>query len=285
MNIFNPSIANGAQTFAIPGGVSGSAKIYLKFSSSPSAGAVTFEIQRPGSTAWTSVQNASSVDLTSGSAQVMADGGFSVVRLTFSGIVGGSGLTLAVVDNETGTPASDLLTDGGFGASRRIRVDPGQTGFFSGKFFRAYIESLIPVAGPSVQFRFTSPVDFILWLQSLELTQGGAELRIYTGATGSGTWTQRPVIGVNRMIQRPQPYYSPQCTLEVGGNFSGGTEVDVLKVRASAANDTAQNVGDSWSERGLPGGIYYGRLQTLTGGLNVNDPAQLIYSLTWEERP
>lgn len=28
-----------------------------------------------------------------------------------------------------------------------------------------------------------------------------------------------------------------------------------------------------------------GFISTLAGGLNVNDPAQLIYALTWEERP
>lgn len=167
---------------------------------------------------------------------------------------------------------------------RRLRVDIGQTGFFNGRFFRSYIESLIPINGPSVQFRFTSPVDFILWTQILELTQGALELRVYTGATSTGTWTQRPVIGVNRMSQRQSPYYVTQSTLETGGNFTGGTEVDLIKVRTSSANNSASNVGFGISERGLPAGVYHGRFQTLTGGVNVNDAAQMIYSVVWEER-
>lgn len=167
---------------------------------------------------------------------------------------------------------------------RRLRVDQGQTGFFSGKFFRSYIEATIPVAGPSVQFRFTSPIDFILWSQVLEITQGAVEFRVFTGATSTGSWTQRPVIGVNRMAQRQTPYYTNQITLETGGNFTGGTEVDLLKVRAPSANNSASNVGIESSERGLPAGTYHARFQTLTGGVTVNDAAQLLYTLIWEER-
>lgn len=168
---------------------------------------------------------------------------------------------------------------------QRLRVDPGQTGFFEGRFFRTYIEALIPVAGPSVQFRFTSPVDFILWSQVMALTQGALELRVYTGATTSGVWTARPSIGVNRMAERPVPNYAAQVVVETGGNFTGGTEVDLLKVRTSSANNSAQNVGIEASERGLPAGVYHGRFSTLAGGLTVNDAAQLLYAILLEERP
>lgn len=285
MIVFPLLLTSDPQVLPITGGASGSLVIRLQFVALPSAGFISIEARRPGSDVWASIHNNVAIPVGSIPSQFLIDGGVSALRVTLVGLTGGASPSLSVTDNATATPPSDLLTDGGFGPSRRLRVDPGQTGFFAGRFFRSYIEALIPVAGPSVQFRFTSPIDFILWLQSLELTQGATELRIYTGATGSGTWTQRPIIGVNRMAQRPQPYYAAQCTLETGGNFTGGTEVDVLKVRTSAANNTAQNVGDSWTERGLPAGVYYGRLQTLTGGLNVNDPAQLIYALTWEERP
>lgn len=285
MNIFNPVIANGAQTFSIPGGVAGSTKIYMKFASAPSAGTVTFEIQRPGSADWTSVQNGSLVGLSSGSAQVMADGGFSVVRLTFSGLVGGSGLTLAVVENATGTPASDLLTDGGFGSSRRIRVDQGRTWFFAGRMFRSFLDAGVPVGGPPLSFRLTSPVDFILWSNEIVLTQGAVKLELFTKATPSGTWTQAPIIGVNRMLSRSQPYYVSTVTLESGGSFTGGTLVDPIPVRTPGGNQNADNVGGSSSERGLPPGVYYGRISTLTGRLNVNDDARFTYKPMWEERP
>lgn len=197
------------------------------------------------------------------------------------------------VDSPNPLPVSlsDLLITGGGigGVSPRIRVDPGQTGFFAGKMFRAFFNGIIPKAGPAVQFRFTSPIDFVLWTQELELTQGSLQLEVYTGATPSGTWTPLTPIGVNRMAQRPTPYYAAQVTIDTSvggtGNFTGGTRVDLLQVRTSSTNGTASNVGNQFSERGLPAGVYYGRLQTLAGGLTVNDDAQYKYSLAWEERP
>ncbi len=178
-----------------------------------------------------------------------------------------------------------LLTDRA-GQSQRLRVDPGQTGFFAGRMFRTYTEQVMPVAGPSVQFRFIAPIDFILWSQNLVLTQGGVRLQIYTGATPSGVWTELPIIGINRMAERPQPYYTSVCTVAVGGDFSGGTEVDRVLVRASSnlGNQGSQNVGGEVTERGLPAGTYYGRISTLTGGVALVDAAQFLYSLSWEER-
>lgn len=183
-------------------------------------------------------------------------------------------------------PPFDLLTDHGTGPNRRIRVDPGQTGFFAGRMFRSYIELVIPVIGPSVQFRFTSPIDFILWAQRLELTQGAIRFEIFTGATSTGVWTALPVIGVNRMGERPTPLYASQVTLETGGDFTGGTPVDLMLIRSGTnqGNSSSQNAGGETTERGLGAGIYHGRFSTLTGGIASIDAAQLVYSLYWEER-
>jgi len=171
------------------------------------------------------------------------------------------------------------------GPSQRIRVDDGSTGFFAGRVFRSYLESVIPTAGPAVSARFTSPVDFILLSQTLTLTQGAVRAEIFTGATPSGSWTSLPVIGVNRMSERPQPFYTPQVTVDTGGSFTGGTAVDLILVRTSAQNAQASNVSGILPDgRGLPAGTYYIRFSTLTGGLTVNDAAQLVYAIEWEER-
>ena len=177
-----------------------------------------------------------------------------------------------------------LITDN-LGPSQRLRVDPGQTGFFAGKFFRTYVEGIVPVGGTAVCFRFTSPIDFILWAQQIELTQGAVRLEVFTGTiTPSGTWTALPNIGVNRMAVRPAPYYTPVCTVETGGQFTGGTPVDLILLR-SGGKDSQQNVGGGATERGLPAGTYYGRINTLTGGITPVDSAQFVYSIIWEERP
>lgn len=169
---------------------------------------------------------------------------------------------------------------------RRLRVDPGQTGFFSGKMFNVQLSGVIPTAGPAVYFRFTAPVDFILWTQSLELTQGAVELEVFTGATPAGAWTSIPVEGVNSQANRPLPLYTPQCSIATGGSFTGGTRIGPkMQLRTASGNNRTSNVGGLRSERGRPAGVYYGRIQTLTGGLNVNDAAQYLYDLEWEERP
>ena len=171
----------------------------------------------------------------------------------------------------------------------RLRVDEGQIGFWAGKFFRAYVEAVIPTAGPAVSFRFISPIDFILWSQSLVLTQGALRLEVFTDPGGtpitpSGTWTNIPIIGVNRMSTRPQPFYPSQITIQTGGSFTGGTAVDLMMVRTASQNGQSSNVGGISTERGLPATTFYGRLSTLTGGLAVNDAAQALYSIVWEER-
>ncbi|WP_066735657.1 hypothetical protein [Cupriavidus sp. D384] len=179
-----------------------------------------------------------------------------------------------------------LLTDRS-GPSTRVRVDPGQTGFFAGRFFRSYLEAVVPVAGPAVSARLTSPVDFILWSQVLTLTQGALRCEVFTGATPSGSWSALPVIGVNRMSERPLyngAVYSPVVTVETGGSFTGGTPVDLMMVRTASQNGQSSNVGTNQSERGLPAGIYYIRFSTITGGLTVNDAAQMVYAIEWEER-
>lgn len=179
-----------------------------------------------------------------------------------------------------------LLTDRG-GVSQRLRVDPGQTGFFAGRMFRSFSTQVIPVAGPSVQFRFVSPIDFILWSQVLTLTQGALRLEVFTGATDSGGWvTELPIIGVNRMAERPAPFYTPLITIQTAGNFTGGTLVDTMIINAgnNQGNQSSQNAGGETTERGLPAGTYFIRLSTLTGGIAPLDAAQFLYTLTWEER-
>lgn len=188
------------------------------------------------------------------------------------------------------TPIETLLTDGGTGPNRRVKVDVGEADFFAGRKFRAYKSAVIPTAGPALSMRFTCACNFILTIQELLLTQGALQLQAYrddvsTPIVPSGTWTDSPIIGVNRMTTIPQPAYVSQATFQSGGSFTGGVEVDLLYVRTAAANNTASNVLGGVSDRGLPAGSYYLRLSPLTGGLTVNDAAQCIYRIEWAERP
>lgn len=172
----------------------------------------------------------------------------------------------------------DLMTDGGYGESRRIRVDTGQTGFFAGREFRSFYEFSI-ATGQSVVIKFTSPVDFVLFQQNLTVDAGSIKYTAEITGTDGGSFTALPVIGKNRMAERPQPYYTALATIGQGGTFSGGTIVDVARVVTSGATAQQITVGLTSDERGLPAGDYYIRLSSFGNGTATG-----VYSLFWEER-
>lgn len=175
---------------------------------------------------------------------------------------------------------SDLLTSDRE-EYRRMRVDVGQTGFFEGREFRTFRELNIP-SGQSVYLRFESPVDFILFEQSLTLDAGSVRFTAIIGATEDTPFnTVEPVIGKNRMAQRRQPYYTPQVTVKSGGTITGGTVVELFRVVAANATAQQQTVGGAnQSERGLPASVTYLRIENLGTGAATG-----VYSLFWEERP
>lgn len=190
-------------------------------------------------------------------------------------------------------PYSQLMnvtSDLGSGFDRQ-RVDVGQTGFFEGREFRSYFEFSIDAGtslavGATRNFRFSSPVDFILQSQIIEVDKGGVRIRAFTGATDGGGWSAVPIIAKNRSPERrqfPIGYYVGQATFSTGGTFSGGTEVDVLRARTASQSVSASNVGAVQdAARYLPAGTYFLIMQPLAG---VNDASEGTYSLSWEERP
>lgn len=175
-------------------------------------------------------------------------------------------------------PSPDLMTDGGYGESRRLRVDNGQTGFFAGREFRSFYEFSIPT-GQSIVIKFSSPVDFVLFQQSLSVDAGGVKYTAEVSGTAGGTFTPMPVVGKNRMAQRPTPYYEAVATIGQGGTFSGGTILDLARVVTAGATAQQITVGMTSDERGLPAGDYYIRLAALGNGTATG-----VYSLFWEER-
>lgn len=186
-------------------------------------------------------------------------------------------------------PPLRFQTDGG-GPSARMRVDPGDTDFFAGRKFAADLAGQIPVAGPAVYFRFTAPIDFILWTQQLELTQGALQLQWFVNpATVTGTWTPVAPTYLNDSNDRPLPHYVPQCQFEIGGSFTGGTPIGPqLRVRTASGNNRTTNVGERRSERYRKPATYYAKLETLvvpSGGTPINDAADYTYTFEYAERP
>lgn len=200
-----------------------------------------------------------------------------------------------LVQNITGTisPFSsvdlphDLYTSNAEGF-RRLRIDPGQTGFWEGREARTFFEFNIP-AGQVQTFKFTSPIDFVLFEQTLSVDAGSVRFQAIVGATEVATFgTALPVIGKNRMASRRSPYYDFQITINthaspvaLNSDVTGGTVVESFRVVAANATAQQQTVsGGAQSERGLAGGSYYLRLHNFGSGAATG-----TYTLFFEERP
>lgn len=169
----------------------------------------------------------------------------------------------------------DLITDGGDGPNRRLRVDDGQTGFFAGREFRMYREF-----SPAVVIKAVVPINVILWDISISLTAGEARIETVAGGTEGGSFSETiPIFPRNTMSERPTPIYTPQVVLTAGGTHTGGTVLDVLLNKTGDNANFAASVGAASSdERGIGAGTYYFRVTTTgtTAG---------IIKARWEERP
>ena len=173
----------------------------------------------------------------------------------------------------------NMLTKGEEGYNR-LRVDVAQTGFFRGREFRTFYEFSI-AAGNSVTLKVNSPIDFILFSQSLTVDSGDIRFSAVVGATETGSFTtDLPIIGKNRMSTIPQPPYVCPITIKNGGTITGGTVVEVFRIHTSAATGQEATVGGvQGSERGLPAGNYYLTLQNTGTGTATG-----VYRFWWECR-
>ncbi|MDY1146665.1 hypothetical protein [Pseudomonas aeruginosa] len=182
-------------------------------------------------------------------------------------------------------PPFDLLTDGGDGPSRRLRVDVAQTGFFAGREFRTFREWGTATTGTAV-IKITVPVDVILFEFQVQAEAGSARietLRPGAGLTEGGTFSETlPVISTNTMAEKPQPPYAAQVQLVMGGTLTGSsvpgvTLLDVSRTKAASNSNFASTVGgEGGAERGVPAATFYWRL-TLTDFIGV-------IKARWEER-
>ena len=149
-----------------------------------------------------------------------------------------------------------------------IMVQLQSMGLWDGKQFRMYRA----VAGAQ-QLQFVCARDFILSDQTLYVDEGTVQVRILTGATPSGTFTDITTqTGKNRL---GTVTYVQLNFMKAGGTFTGGTEREIIRADAgvgpgNAFSNIAANV------RVLPAGTYY-------FDITVVGTSTGIYSFEWEE--
>lgn len=174
-------------------------------------------------------------------------------------------------------------------AECRLQVDQAQTGLFEGREFRM-VRKVSVVAGTPLVFRFTCAVDFILFEQTLNTSEGDLEYYAYrsTQGTAGGTFTAFPIgpIAKNTSAEFRQyngARYVSQATVASGGTFTPTDAQQYVDYdRAKTSGATAQQIsvsGGNDSERYLAAGTYY-LILTSTTGTSVGR-----FAIVWEERP
>lgn len=192
---------------------------------------------------------------------------------------------VAIVDGTTGelgTIPPDLLTDGGDGPNRRLRVDVAQTSFFAGREFRVFKE--LNIAAPTNTthvIKVVVPVNVILAGLEVVIDNGFVKVESVTGGTEGGSFTAMTVFPRNTMTERPFPYYTNQVTISEGGTHTGGTILDIIRLKVENASGAASSVGASQGdERGVAAGTYYFRLINMAS----TGATEGVFKARWEER-
>ena len=183
----------------------------------------------------------------------------------------------------TGTiiePSPDLMTDGGYGDYRRLRVDVGQTGFFAGREFRTVYEFSI-ATGASQVIKIVSSCDTIIQMFGADLQTAKLRVELLFGGTEGGTFaTALSIFKTNTMSSSSN--YVKQVTMTTGGTHTGGTLVDLLLLKSgdgtSASKDTITSATESLPV-GFPAGTYYVRLINTDGATATG-----VFRARWEER-
>lgn len=169
-------------------------------------------------------------------------------------------------------PPVKLMTDGD-GNYSRLRVDVGQTNFWSGKQFRTFQKVTIPSPG-AVTIRATVGVNIVLYETSFHTENSSIEVELKVGGTSDGPWTAMPVLRKNTMTTAQ--VVTSQVTMDYDGAHTGGTTIDLFRI--TAGNKESNLSGDD-HERGVAPGTYY-YVITNTG----NQTATVVFFGFWEER-
>jgi hypothetical protein len=158
----------------------------------------------------------------------------------------------------------------------------GQTGFFAGREFRTFKELNI-AASETYVIKAVVPIDVILFGLTVQTEAGHLRLATVAGGTPAGTFSETlPIFGRNNMSERPMPFYVPQVVLTAGGTHTGGTEIDVLRLKANNNTNQASTVGsEGGDERGVAAATYHFRMQNLS----ATDAITGVFHARWEERP
>lgn len=175
-------------------------------------------------------------------------------------------------------PPFDMLTDGGDGAYRRLRVDVGQTGFFAGREFKIFREFNLST-GVSEVLKIVCPVNVIFQYVGMTIWEGNARFEILEeGGTEGGTFdTPLLPIRTNRMSTADLTY-NGQVTIATGGTYIDSAINEAVQLNSGTGSGTHNEIADDNRPYGLAIGTYYVKITAIGG------TAKGSVRLRWEER-
>lgn len=195
----------------------------------------------------------------------------------------------------TGKAIPDILiTDGGEGGiAPRLRVDPGSTGFYARREFRAFkafdagLGTQIPT-GQRVLVRTTTAVNTVFTNFEFDFDNGAIRVSFYSGGTPTGVFNQ-PLLVLSTNSMTEKPAYTAVTTLTATApgtsgtvSLTGGTLADVVRLKTANATASATSINaPSDNPRGVPAGsTFYLLVENISNG-----DAEGTIHWRWEERP
>lgn len=186
-------------------------------------------------------------------------------------------------------PPEVLIAGGGInGVAPRIRTEPGEHSFFEKLQFRTFKEfdstaGTAIAAGTTYVIKAIVPVDIILLGLDLTADNGQGKVETMVAGTAGGTFSETlPIFNQNNMaLEGPQPIPTPQVALTAGGTHTGGTRLDVFRIKVATASGQASSIDASQgTQRGVGPNTYHIRVvNTGSGALEG------VLHANWEERP
>ena len=162
----------------------------------------------------------------------------------------------------------------------RVKVEDGNTSLTIGRAFRAYKEFSL-AAGSVETIQVVSPINFRL--TSITLTVDSGEIRYESigGATEVTAFTPLPTIFNKNTRDDMIPAYAGVITAGTGGTFTGGSVLDVARIKTGTNSQRVSIVEQAQSVRDIGPGTYY---ITLTNSSGSSTATGIFYS-HWEEWP
>lgn len=164
---------------------------------------------------------------------------------------------------------NDLLSD---------ILNSNPTSFLEGRDFRAFKELGI-ANGESLVLEVIVPVDIYLNRIILDIDSGHARYSALAGGTGVGVPVVLPTIFPANQRSDVKPY-TRQVSVNIIDSVTGGTELDVARVKTGTNNQAVSIIDSSQDKRGYPAGTYHLIIENIGTG-----SVEGVFYAQWAEWP